>query len=878
MMLPPNPKLLRPARLLLVSLAALVLTPLAPAATQEPPEASGLTAEALSAVLDDADIGGLAAVESISAASEGSAVEGTVSAALSSVTTGTTLDLSGSDATMLIIETREGGPLPALAIRSRNHSGWSPWVGVFSDEAEAPDGLAGEEGSQSSGGAVGPIWVGEGTAEVEIAQAGSSPIALVIEALTPAVPTLGEAAALREYDSLQAAQPSQPFIRPRSAWTDAPWEFENDDCEDGPLNARNVEAMVVHHTVTSNDYSPEQVPGLIQGIRRYHVNTRGWCDIAYNFMVDRFGGLWEARMGSITEPVIGGHTLGFNTATSGIAVLGTHTGLAAPTSVVESITALADWKLGQYGADPLGEVWLKSRTSHAGRLKYPDGSWVSSPRLVGHRELVTTSCPGNGLHPLIPGIRSAMAATADEAPFDFDQRKPLDSGPAAFVLDRSGNLRSAGAADTPSPWPATSGTAVATAGANGRGFVLSADGTVTGFGGASSPGYKPAGEAAVNLVASADGNQGWVLDARGTLHGFNGAATLAPELGLPGQAVAAATDRSGSAGYVVSVDGAIAGFGGAPNVDSVLVDAAIDIGLRSDGESGWVMDNSGTLYGFGDAPEWQLGAPVVARALLLDPTDRGGWVLDAIGQLHPFGQRRVIQPLTTTTGDPSMVDAFIWWHLPNDLGAKPDAAYTRGLFELFLSRPGSLTELDYWSWRISDTDRDEVATEFANSSEWAGAIVDEIYVGVLGRRPEPEGRSYWVQRLADGLRTQDLGALFYSSPEYVQAAGSNSEYVRRLYEALLHRSPDDIGLGYWVNRLESGAAAPGDIASGFYQSVESRNDRVASLYRAVLGREPDEEGRDFWAGRLQGEDDIALAVDLAVSGEFYDILTEDLED
>ncbi len=801
-------------------------------------------------------------------------------AALLVPTSGVRIDLP-QGAAMVILESADDTDLGTVAIRSLNGAGtdetWSEWTALDTHIEDAPDGLAGEEGSIAGVSAVGPIWVGDDAQAVEIARLGQSQ-ALVVESLTPSRQSPSDS-----FDvDPQLAQPSRPSIIPRSSWTSAGWAFDNDTCENGPTFARNLEAMVVHHTVTTNSYGADSVAGMIEGIRRFHVNTRGWCDIAYNFVVDRFGRIWEARIGGIEEPVIGGHTRGFNTATSGIAVLGTHSSTPAPQITLDAIAALADWKLGLFGADPLGTVWLKSRTGATGPLRYPNGTWVESPRLVGHRELVLTSCPGNGLHPNIPSIRARMAATTDDIPYTFPSREPLDSGPALFVVDTVGGIRPAGAAATPSPNPSAlaTGTAVAVDGGNGRGFVLSSTGDVIGFGGASSPGSKPAGGAtAVDLVASDDGSRGWVLDSTGTLHGFNGASDRSPSSAVS-PAVAALLTDDGS-GYVLDGSGGLHAVGGGPSRSIAASVAAVDLALRADGESGWVLDVAGRLHPFGGAPEQQSAlagaAGSRARAVLADPTDRGGWVLDSEGRLFSFGQPRDVQPLTTTVGNPTIVDAGLWWHLPTDLAQTEDAAYTQGLFTLFLGRPASLTELDYWSWRIHYEDRAPIAEGFATSDEWAGVIVSDIYTDVLGRPPEPEGRAFWVQRLRDGVRTQDLGASFYSSPEYVDAAGSNAEYVRRLYRALLHREADQAGLAHWVGLLDSGQAVPGDIASGFYQSVESRNDRVTRLYQAVLGRAPDVEGRDFWAGRLLVEDDIALAVDLAVSDEFYDRLTEGLD-
>ena len=70
------------------------------------------------------------------------------------------------------------------------------------------------------------------------------------------------------------------------------------------------------------------MPAIIRSIYTYHVRSNGWNDIGYNFLVDAYGRVFEGRAGGIDQPVIGAHTLGFNTGSVGIAVIGN--GAAAP--------------------------------------------------------------------------------------------------------------------------------------------------------------------------------------------------------------------------------------------------------------------------------------------------------------------------------------------------------------------------------------------------------------------------------------------------------------------------------------------------------------------------------------------------------------------
>ena len=162
-----------------------------------------------------------------------------------------------------------------------------------------------------------------------------------------------------------------------------------------------IRRAIVHHTVTATN-EPDPA-GRVRAIYHYHVVNRRWSDIAYNFLVDGEGRIYEGRWARSYGPgevhdgedgggrgVVGAHARGHNTGSLGIAVLGTYNGQAGPTdAALNAVAVLVAWKLGPRGIDPR-----------------------SPGAFVGHRDVVATGCPGDGVHQRLPALRERAAALA----------------------------------------------------------------------------------------------------------------------------------------------------------------------------------------------------------------------------------------------------------------------------------------------------------------------------------------------------------------------------------------------------------------------------------------------------------------------------------
>ncbi|MCC9710044.1 peptidoglycan recognition protein [Streptomyces sp. MNU76] len=203
-----------------------------------------------------------------------------------------------------------------------------------------------------------------------------------------------------------SASGAKPYIGPRPRIvTRAGWGADEKLRERDFRYTKRVDVAFVHHTASGNNYKCTQAASVIRSIYRYHVVSSGWRDIGYNFLVDKCGNIYEGRAGGVAKAVMGAHTLGFNTNSMGVAVIGSFSSTKPPAVTVKAIAQLTAWKLGLYGANPKGKTYL---TSGGGNL-YPKGKKVRLNVISGHRDGFATECPGGRLYGKLGTARSEAA-------------------------------------------------------------------------------------------------------------------------------------------------------------------------------------------------------------------------------------------------------------------------------------------------------------------------------------------------------------------------------------------------------------------------------------------------------------------------------------
>lgn len=204
-------------------------------------------------------------------------------------------------------------------------------------------------------------------------------------------------------------------LRHRGAWAEGL-------ASSGPLAVEapgDVRVLVLHHSASSNAYAPADVPDILRGFHRYHTGPeKGWPDIAYNFLVDRFGVVWEGREGSIAGPVRGDATGGSQGFSQLVCLIGDHTTDPPTIEAKAAAVAVLAWLAERYGVptDATARAQFVSRGSNL----LPAGLAVDLPTIAGHREVSQTSCPGD----------AAFAWVRDELMHAVETARPSGGVPA----------------------------------------------------------------------------------------------------------------------------------------------------------------------------------------------------------------------------------------------------------------------------------------------------------------------------------------------------------------------------------------------------------------------------------------------------------------
>ena len=202
------------------------------------------------------------------------------------------------------------------------------------------------------------------------------------------------------FDSPASAAAAAPVIVTRSEWG------ADESLRNAAPSYAPVKMAFVHHTASGNLYSRADAPALVRGIYAYHTQSLHWNDIAYNFLVDRFGTIYEGRYGGVTRGVVGAHVLRLQ---------------HRQHRHLRHGHVHRRGSAGRGGHRPRASAGLEARRSTAstrrGRPSSPAAPRTSTQRappstfpvIAGHRQANYTECPGSALYALLPAVRSDVA-------------------------------------------------------------------------------------------------------------------------------------------------------------------------------------------------------------------------------------------------------------------------------------------------------------------------------------------------------------------------------------------------------------------------------------------------------------------------------------
>jgi hypothetical protein len=296
------------------------------------------------------------------------------------------LDLAG-------LRWRGATPARDARVQVRAHGRWGRWVPLADAGDHGPDGAPGASGTD-------PVWTGAADQFQLRFRGHARGLRARFVHASPAAKAIG-----RRASASRARQvPGAPAIITRTQWG-------GDTVKPRATPSYGqVQLAFVHHTVNANDYGPEDSAAMVLAIAKYHRDHNGWNDLGYNFIVDRYGQIFEGRAGGIDQAIVGAQAQGFNSVSTGIACLGTHTAVPQTEEGMEALARLIGWKLTAHGVPVAGPVTVTSAGGETN--KFRAGSAVTFQRISGHRDGNATECPGDLLYGQLPDLRERAARSA----------------------------------------------------------------------------------------------------------------------------------------------------------------------------------------------------------------------------------------------------------------------------------------------------------------------------------------------------------------------------------------------------------------------------------------------------------------------------------
>jgi SpoIID/LytB domain protein len=307
------------------------------------------------------------------------------------------------------------GPVPegtVVQLRVREGGAWGSWSELEVAVDHGPDAGTEEADGTAPRNGTDPLLTSPGADGVQVRIDTPGGVIPKDARITLIDPRAAASDALAQPTPVSTAQAAGDPLRP-AIITRAQWGADESMRNRGPIYTGPIKAAFLHHTASSSNYTPAQATAQVRALYAWYTKGLKYSDIAYNFLVDRYGRLYEGRAGGVDRNVLGGHTAGFNQNTFAVSAIGnfdTYKPTAAETSaIVTNVSKLMAWKLALNHVDPLSTATLISNSA-AGTSRYAVGEKARTPAISGHRDIGSTACPGRYLETQVPRIRTLAAS------------------------------------------------------------------------------------------------------------------------------------------------------------------------------------------------------------------------------------------------------------------------------------------------------------------------------------------------------------------------------------------------------------------------------------------------------------------------------------
>ena len=275
---------------------------------------------------------------------------------------------------------RASGRDVSVEVRTRGAGGWSRWTHLEVD----PD----NDASGTRAGTA-PLWVDDATGvATRVRSAGTPPQGVKVVLVEPGTdPAETTTTATR---TAAASTDGSPTYTPMpSMVTRSEWGARADTGCDSPRYGSETRGVTFHHTAGSNSYARSDSKAIVRSTQAYHMSGRGWCDIGYNFLVDKYGQIFEGRSGGVLLQVRGAHAGNYtvNTYDMGVSMIGNLDKVRPTAAMKDATVKLVGWRLGTNFLPAKGTYAIAGHHLN---------------RIAGHRDVynagirpgTATACPG----------------------------------------------------------------------------------------------------------------------------------------------------------------------------------------------------------------------------------------------------------------------------------------------------------------------------------------------------------------------------------------------------------------------------------------------------------------------------------------------------